>query len=162
MYDDVGHLPTRLPAADGLNDEVETEDTRARRVRRIEYFRVGRQDVSRRVFSRTEERQFRVTDEEAMTIASGGGAGPPEKCAARPFRSGDVGAPMPGVVVDVKVGEATSVQGRDAVCPVGDEDGVHDRAPDADDPSVLCAIGDAWGPTLTGDAHTGADLPKRI
>ena len=40
--------------------------------------------------------------------------------------SGDVGAPMPGVVV-AKVGEGTPCPRAARSCPVGDEDGVHDR-----------------------------------
>ena len=113
VYDDVGHLPTHVflrPMA--LNDEVEFEDGHGR-AEYVELRSISELDdktCSRRVvFSVNGEAwQFRVTDEEAMTIASGGGAGSARKMRRKASSSsGDVGAPMPGVVVDVKVGTCT-------------------------------------------------------
>ena len=115
VYDDVGHLPTHVflrPMA--LNDEVEFEDGHGR-AEYVELRSISELDdktCSRRVvFSVNGEAwQFRVTDEEAMTIASGGGAGAARKMRRKASSSsGDVGAPMPGGVVDVKVGEGDGV-----------------------------------------------------
>ena len=150
VYDDVGHLPTHVflrPMA--LNDEVEFEDGHGR-AEYVELSSISELDdktCSRRVvFSVNGEAwQFRVTDEEAMTIASGGGAGSARKMRRKASSSsGDVGAPMPGVVVDVKVGEGDVVSKGETLFVLSAmkmESTI--VAPAAGTvTSVLCAIGD--------------------
>ena len=150
VYDDVGHLPTHVflrPMA--LNDEVEFEDGHGR-AEYVELRSISELDdktCSRRVvFSVNGEAwQFRVTDEEAMTIASGGGAGSARKMRRKASSSsGDVGAPMPGVVVDVKVGEGDVVSKGETLFVLSAmkmESTI--VAPAAGTvTSVLCAIGD--------------------
>jgi len=150
VYDDVGHLPTHVflrPMA--LNDEVEFEDGHGR-AEYVELRSISELDdktCSRRVvFSVNGEAwQFRVTDEEAMTIASGGGAGSARKMRRKASSSaGDVGAPMPGVVVDVKVGEGDVVSKGETlfVLSAMKMESTIVAPADGTVTSVLCAIGD--------------------
>merc|ERR1719515_568082 len=114
-----------------LNDEVEFEDGHGR-AEYVELRSISELDdktCSRRVvFSVNGEAwQFRVTDEEAMTIASGGGAGSARKMRRKASSSsGDVGSKGETLfVLSAMKMESTIVAPADGTVT-----------------SVLCAIGD--------------------
>jgi len=150
IYDDVGHLPTHvfLKPLQPL-DTVEFEDGPGR-MEYVELRSISELDpktCSRRVVFAVngEAWQFRVTDEEAMTIASGGGVSGAQKMRRKASSSlDDVGAPMPGVVVDVKVEEGVIVKKGETlfVLSAMKMESTIVAPRDGTVTAVLCAIGD--------------------
>eukprot|EP00629_Pelagomonadales_sp_RCC1024_P016929 CAMPEP_0119275342 /NCGR_PEP_ID=MMETSP1329-20130426/13608_1 /TAXON_ID=114041 /ORGANISM="Genus nov. species nov., Strain RCC1024" /LENGTH=1210 /DNA_ID=CAMNT_0007275719 /DNA_START=109 /DNA_END=3738 /DNA_ORIENTATION=+ len=114
VHGDLEHLPTHVflkPME--LGAEVEFHDAPGRRMY-IEYVSRSPTDDSgscRVTLSvNGESWVFRVTDEQSLLDAEGGKAGPKIRKKAAPGDESQVGSPMPGVVVDVKVDEGTTVK----------------------------------------------------